>query len=106
MTAKNKSEIAKFLPKAPVLPSALARHRQLAPNANIRVSPLCLGAMGFGDAMKTHMGECSKETAFESELFSEMSLSRYVQFSLDPTAGDEVKEDLFGNFELLSPCYW
>ena len=67
MAAKKASEIAKFLPKALVLPSALARHRQLAPNANIRVSPLCLGTTGFGDALKTHMGECSKETTFESE---------------------------------------
>lgn len=29
--------------------SLLARYRQLAPNASVRVSPLCLGAMTFGD---------------------------------------------------------
>lgn len=45
--------------------TALARHRQLAPSASIRVSPFCLGTMGFGDSQKTHFGECSKETAFE-----------------------------------------
>ncbi|KAK9484652.1 NADP-dependent oxidoreductase domain-containing protein [Lipomyces starkeyi] len=43
----------------------LDRHRQLAPTASVRVSPLCLGAMGFGDAWKYRMGECSKDTAFE-----------------------------------------
>jgi hypothetical protein len=67
MADKKEPTIAKFLPKTAALPSALARHRQLAPNANIRVSPLCLGTMGFGEAMKAHMGECSKESAFESE---------------------------------------
>jgi aryl-alcohol dehydrogenase-like predicted oxidoreductase len=44
--------------------SPLFRHRQLAPNANVRVSPICLGAMNFGEAHKARMGECSKETAF------------------------------------------
>ncbi|KAH8783731.1 sterigmatocystin biosynthesis dehydrogenase stcV [Hyaloscypha finlandica] len=43
----------------------LDRHRQLAPAASIRVSPLCLGAMNFGEAHKYRMGECTKETAFE-----------------------------------------
>ncbi|KAF8975143.1 hypothetical protein BGZ46_009389 [Entomortierella lignicola] len=45
--------------------SNVDRHRQLAPNASIRVSPLCLGAMSFGDAWKGRMGECNKETTFE-----------------------------------------
>jgi aryl-alcohol dehydrogenase-like predicted oxidoreductase len=43
----------------------LERHRQLAPTASVRVSPLCLGAMNFGDAHKFRLGECSKETSFE-----------------------------------------
>ncbi|PKS05451.1 hypothetical protein jhhlp_008827 [Lomentospora prolificans] len=43
----------------------LARHRQLAPSASVRVSPLCLGAMNFGEFGKERYGECSKETAFE-----------------------------------------
>ncbi|KAK9234755.1 NADP-dependent oxidoreductase domain-containing protein [Lipomyces kononenkoae] len=34
-------------------------------SAAVRVSPLCLGAMNFGDAYKERMGECTKETAFE-----------------------------------------
>lgn len=39
-------------------------YRQLAPTASVRVSPLCLGAMNFGEAHKARYGECSKETAF------------------------------------------
>lgn len=52
-------------PFPPKPESPLYRHRQLAPNANVRVSPLCLGAMSFGDAHKARMGECSKDQAFE-----------------------------------------
>ncbi|CAO3668954.1 unnamed protein product [Umbelopsis ramanniana] len=52
-------------PGHPAPKSLLARHRQLAPTASVRVSPLCLGAMNFGEAQKQRMGECSKETAFE-----------------------------------------
>ncbi|KAM0548863.1 hypothetical protein ACHAPJ_009719 [Fusarium lateritium] len=42
----------------------LARHRQLAPSASVRVSPLCLGAMTFGDQQQERYGECSQEAAF------------------------------------------
>ena len=45
--------------------SLLSRHRLLSPTASVRVSPLCLGAMTFGEAQKERYGECSKETAFE-----------------------------------------
>ncbi|KAH8549026.1 voltage-gated shaker-like K+ channel, subunit [Umbelopsis sp. PMI_123] len=45
--------------------SLLYRHRQLAPSASVRVSPLCLGTMNFDDALKDHLGECNKETTFE-----------------------------------------
>lgn len=44
--------------------SLLTRHRQLAPTASVRVSPLCLGAMNFGEAGAQRYGECSKDTAF------------------------------------------
>ena len=37
----------------------------LQPSAAVRVSPICLGAMNFGEAFKQRMGECTKETAFE-----------------------------------------
>lgn len=63
MEAKESKHVPVTAPPPP--PSALARHRQLAPTASVRVSPLCLGTMGFGDALKGHMGECTKETAFE-----------------------------------------
>ena len=44
--------------------SLLARYRQLAPNATVGVSPLCLGTMTFGDHAPERYGECSKESAF------------------------------------------
>ncbi|KAJ9191329.1 hypothetical protein DTO166G4_7129 [Paecilomyces variotii] len=50
---------------APEPKSLLGRHRPLAPSAAIKVSPLCLGAMNFGDAWKDFMGECDKKTTFE-----------------------------------------
>jgi aryl-alcohol dehydrogenase-like predicted oxidoreductase len=51
-------------PAPPPPESPLFRHRQLAPTANMRVSPICLGAMNFGEAHKYRMGECTKETSF------------------------------------------
>lgn len=45
--------------------SLLGFHRILSPTAGVRVSPLCLGGMNFGDAWKQMLGECSKETCFE-----------------------------------------
>lgn len=44
--------------------SLLAYQRILAPSAGIRVSPLCLGAMNFGEAWSGLLGECNKETSF------------------------------------------
>ncbi|KAM0716889.1 hypothetical protein Q7P37_006741 [Cladosporium fusiforme] len=49
---------------APTPKTALGYHRILSPSAGLRVSPLCLGAMNFGEAWKGFMGECSKETSF------------------------------------------
>jgi aryl-alcohol dehydrogenase-like predicted oxidoreductase len=48
----------------PQAKSLLDFHRVLAPTAGVRVSPLCLGAMNFGDAWEEFMGKCDKETAF------------------------------------------
>ncbi|GAA5873967.1 hypothetical protein JCM8547_001590 [Rhodosporidiobolus lusitaniae] len=45
--------------------SPLARHRLLAPSAAVRVSPLCLGTMTFGDAHSDRYGVCNKETSFK-----------------------------------------
>jgi aryl-alcohol dehydrogenase-like predicted oxidoreductase len=50
-------------PAVPV--SLLGRHRILSPTAAVRVSPLALGGMNFGDAWKSFLGECTKETTFE-----------------------------------------
>lgn len=49
---------------APKPKTHLGYHRILAPRAAVRVSPLCLGAMNFGEAWKGFMGECDKETTF------------------------------------------
>ncbi|KAI3317412.1 aldo/keto reductase [Xylariaceae sp. AK1471] len=51
-----------FLPVAPPPKSPLARYRILSPTASVRVSPLCLGSMNFGDAWKQHMGACDQNT--------------------------------------------
>ncbi|KAK4445324.1 NADP-dependent oxidoreductase domain-containing protein [Podospora aff. communis PSN243] len=53
------------LPFAPPAQGPLARYRVLSPTASIRVSPLCLGAMGLGDAWSDYMGPCSPETTEE-----------------------------------------
>lgn len=50
---------------SPAPKSALGRHRQLAPTASVKVSPICLGAMNFGNAWEAMMGKCDKKTAFE-----------------------------------------
>ncbi|KAI9713559.1 MAG: hypothetical protein M1820_000941 [Bogoriella megaspora] len=52
-------------PTAPTPKTVLGYHRILSPSAAVRVSPLCLGAMNFGDAWKQMMGECDKETSFK-----------------------------------------
>ncbi|MCJ1328664.1 hypothetical protein MMC10_005341 [Thelotrema lepadinum] len=49
---------------APAPKSLLGRHRLLSPTASVRVSPLCLGAMNFGDAWEDFLGKCDKDTAF------------------------------------------
>ncbi|KAI1804344.1 Aldo/keto reductase [Daldinia bambusicola] len=53
------------LPPAPPAKSPLGRYRLLSPTASVRVSPLCLGAMNFGDAWKDYMGECDEKTTEE-----------------------------------------
>lgn len=50
---------------APEPASFLGYHRQLAPNAAIKVSPICLGTMNFGDSWKDIMGTCDKKTSME-----------------------------------------
>ncbi|KAJ5641930.1 Norsolorinic acid reductase B [Penicillium lividum] len=50
---------------APSPKSRLGRYRLLAPTAAVKVSPLCLGAMNFGDKWKERLGETDKETSFK-----------------------------------------
>lgn len=45
--------------------SLLGYQRILAPTAGVRVSPLCLGTMNFGDAWQGFMGKCDRKTSFE-----------------------------------------
>ncbi|KAK9428939.1 NADP-dependent oxidoreductase domain-containing protein [Lipomyces doorenjongii] len=52
-----------FVP-APKPKSLLGYHRILSPTAGVRVSPLCLGAMNFGNAWEGFMGKCDKKDSF------------------------------------------
>ncbi|TPX13113.1 uncharacterized protein E0L32_006539 [Thyridium curvatum] len=54
--------MSSVLPLAPPPKGPLGRYRLLSPTASVRVSPLCLGAMNFGDAWKSYMGECDEQT--------------------------------------------
>ncbi|KAI4232666.1 MAG: hypothetical protein L6R40_007338 [Gallowayella cf. fulva] len=49
---------------APEPKSALGRYRLLAPSAALKVSPLALGTMNFGDAWAPIMGAMDKSTVF------------------------------------------
>ncbi|KAK9235509.1 NADP-dependent oxidoreductase domain-containing protein [Lipomyces kononenkoae] len=49
---------------APKPKSLLGYHRILSPTAGARVSPLCLGAMNFGNAWEGFMGKCDKKDSF------------------------------------------
>ena len=53
-----------FWKRPPEPPTALGRHRPLAPLAGIHVSPLQLGAMSIGDQWKG-MGAMDKEASFK-----------------------------------------
>ncbi|KAL8947849.1 MAG: hypothetical protein Q9222_005920 [Ikaeria aurantiellina] len=50
---------------APEPKSALGRYRLLSPSAAIKVSPLALGTMNFGDAWAPIMGAMDKKTVFQ-----------------------------------------
>ncbi|RYO77076.1 hypothetical protein DL762_009498 [Monosporascus cannonballus] len=51
-----------FLESSAPPKSPLARYRILSPTASLRVSPLCLGGMNFGEAWKDYMGACDQKT--------------------------------------------
>ncbi|OAA76996.1 norsolorinic acid reductase [Akanthomyces lecanii RCEF 1005] len=52
-------------PPAPPPMSNLGRYRLLSPTASVWVSPICLGAMNFGDSWTQWFGECTRETTEE-----------------------------------------
>ncbi|KAF8579303.1 Aldo/keto reductase [Ramaria rubella] len=45
--------------------TALGTYRILSPRCGLRVSPLCLGAMGIGEAWSSYMGNITKEEALK-----------------------------------------
>lgn len=51
----------------PLPATKLGRHRQLAPNAGVHVSPIALGGMSIGDAWSStmKMGVMDKEGSFK-----------------------------------------
>ncbi|KAI2631391.1 putative aldo/keto reductase [Hypomontagnella submonticulosa] len=57
--------MASLMSGAPKPKSLLGYHRQLSPNAAVKVSPLCLGTMGFGVTFKEMMGACDQEASFK-----------------------------------------
>lgn len=54
-----------MFPEAPKPVSALGYYRLLSPRCGLRVSPLCIGGMSFGDAWAGMLGSCTKEGVFE-----------------------------------------
>lgn len=64
MSAAPKKKVNNLPAPAPPAKSLLGYHRQLSPTAAVKVSPLCLGGMGFGTAWEDIMGSCDKEASF------------------------------------------
>ena len=54
-----------FYTPAPEPKTELGRYRILSPNAGVRVSPFCLGAMSIGSAWSNFMGSMDKEQSFK-----------------------------------------
>jgi aryl-alcohol dehydrogenase-like predicted oxidoreductase len=52
-------------PPQPPKERPLGNYRMLAPNAAVRVSQLCLGAMNFGDEWVDFMGKCDQKDTEE-----------------------------------------
>jgi len=74
---------------APIKPvSLLGRHRLLSPSAAVRVSPLALGGMNFGNAWTDSLGECSKETAFEILDYFYKQGGNFIDTAINYQAGE------------------
>jgi aryl-alcohol dehydrogenase-like predicted oxidoreductase len=54
-----------FMAPAAAPQTELAKPRVLSPNAGLKVSPLCLGAMSIGSAWKEFMGSMDKDQSFK-----------------------------------------
>lgn len=68
---------------APPAKSPLGRYRLLSPTAAVRVSPLCLGAMNFGDKWKDYMGSCNQaQTESILDFFYEQVCFFFLSLSL------------------------
>ena len=52
-------------PSPPQPKGPLERYRLLSPSASLRVSPLCLGTMNFGNAWKGQFGVCDQKNTEE-----------------------------------------
>ena len=65
--------------------SALSYHRLLGPSCGVRVSPLCLGAMNFGDAWTSFMGKSKPSVAIRRSrsIANEVHLIRRMQHGHD-----------------------
>ena len=60
-----KLKMAEMFAPAPEPKTELGRYRIMSSTAGIRVSPLQIGAMSFGDAWKDFMGSMDKKSTFE-----------------------------------------
>lgn len=69
--------MADWISSAPEPKTALGRHRLLAPNAGIRVSPLQLGAMSVGDAWAGQMGSMVRNLASQASFESSFGQVRH-----------------------------
>lgn len=105
-------------PTAPAPKTALGYHRILSPSAGVRVSPLCLGAMNFGNAWyrtfyttncepllifisrEAMMGKCDKKTTYEILDFFFESGGNFI----DTANNCKASPNLFGIKELISQC--
>lgn len=84
--------------------TALGNYRLLAPTASVRVSPLCLGGMNFGNAWKEFMGECDQNTT-ESILdyfYGQSSARPSTRFLRRKLISNRVRWKLYWYIEQLS----
>ncbi|KJK80453.1 Norsolorinic acid reductase [Metarhizium anisopliae BRIP 53293] len=79
------------LPQNGAPKSPLSRYRLLSPTASVRVSPLCLGSMNFGDAWADWMGECNQESTEKILDFFFEQVRRINETAPDRTPGPDLQ---------------